>query len=193
MSKNENMIEKEFLKYAGEGNLIVAGSEIHGVMHSMSQRALSLTAEINNTYHAPDELRKLMSELIDQPLDEGFGLFPPFYTDCGQNISIGQRTFINMGCSFQDWGGITIGDDCLIGHNCTICTVNHSKDPQRRGDMTCSPVKIGNKVWIGANVTILPGVVIGDGAIIAAGAVVTKNVESDTIVGGIPAKTIKRV
>ncbi len=96
-----------------------------------------------------------------------------------------------MGCSFQDWGGIFIGDDCLIGHNCTICTVNHSKDPEHRGDMTCSPVKIGDKVWIGANVTILPGVSIGDGAIIAAGAVVTKDVMPKTIAGGIPAKQIK--
>ncbi len=187
------MTEKEFLQYAAAGNLINAGSEIHKSMHAMSQRALRLTAEINNAYHTPDELRALMSALIDKPLDGGFGLFPPFYTDCGQNITIGQRTFINMGCSFQDWGGITIGDDCLIGHNCTICTVNHSKYPERRGDMTCAPVCIGNKVWVGANVTILPGVTIGDGAIIAAGAVVNKNVESNTIVGGVPARLIKHI
>ncbi len=187
------MTDKEFLSFAAAGNLIVAGSEIHKIMHAMSQRALSLTAVINNSYHSPEELRAIMSELIAKPLDDGFGLFPPFYTDCGQNITIGHRTFINMGCSFQDWGGITVGDDCLIGHNCTICTVNHSKDPERRGDMTCRPVKIGNKVWIGANVTILPGVTIGDGAIIAAGAVVTKDVEADTIVGGVPAKFIKSI
>ncbi len=187
------MTDKEFLKYAAEGNLIVAGSDIHQIMHSMSQRALRLTAQINNSYHPADDLRMLIAELIDKPIDDGFGLFPPFYTDCGQNITIGRHTFINMGCSFQDWGGISIGDDCLIGHNCTICTVNHSKDPQRRGNMTCLPVKIGNKVWIGANVTILPGVTIGDGAIIAAGAVVTKDVEPETIVGGIPAKLIKNI
>ncbi len=187
------MTDKEFLTFAAEGNLIVAGSDQHKCMHSMSQRALRITSHINNAYHTPDELRKLISELIAKPLDDGFGLFPPFYTDCGQNITIGQNTFINMGCKFQDWGGITIGDHCLIGHNCTICTVNHSKDPERRGDMTCSPVKIGNKVWVGANVTILPGVSIGDGAIIAAGAVVNKDVEANTIVGGIPAKFIKNI
>ncbi len=187
------MTDTEFLEYAAEGNLIVAGSEIHQTMHSMSQRALRLTAEINSAYHSPDELRHLMSELTGKHIDETFGLFPPFYTDCGQNITIGRHTFINMGCSFQDWGGITIGDDCLIGHNCTICTVNHSKDPERRGDMICAPVNIGNRVWIGANVTILPGVSIGDGAIIAAGAVVNKNVHPNTIIGGIPAKIISKV
>ncbi len=189
----KNMSDKEFLKYAAQGNLIVAGSSIHQSMHSMSQRALRLTAQINNTYHSPEELRELMMELIGKPLDDSFGLFPPFYTDCGQNITIGKRCFFNMGCSFQDWGSITIGDDCLIGHNCTICTVNHSKDPQHRGDMTCSSVKIGNRVWIGANVTILPGVSIGEGAIIAAGAVVNKNIESNTIVAGVPAKVIKNI
>ncbi|MDE6416585.1 MAG: sugar O-acetyltransferase [Duncaniella sp.] len=187
------MTEREFLKFASEGNLIVAGTPDHGNMHALSQRALKLTAEINGKYHSPDELRTLMSELIGKPLDESFGLFPPFHTDCGLNTTIGRRTFINMGCSFQDWGGITIGDDCLIGHNCTICTVNHSKNPGRRGDMVCSGVKIGNSVWIGANVTILPGVTIGDGAIIAAGAVVSRDVEPFTIAGGIPARKIKDI
>ncbi len=187
------MKDKDFLEYAAAGKLITTGSEAHNAMHAMSQRALRLTAGINSAYHSPEELRALMSELIGKPLDEGFGLFPPFYTDCGLNITIGERTFINMGCSFQDWGGISIGDDCLIGHNCTICTVNHSKDPDRRGDMTCSPVRIGDKVWIGANVTILPGVTIGDGAIVAAGAVVNKDVEWNTIAGGVPAKFIKRI
>ncbi len=185
------MTDKEFLEYASAGNLIVSGSEEHRMMHSISQRALRLTAEINSEYHTPEQLRHLMSELIRKPLDEGFGLFPPFYTDCGQNIIIGSRTFINMGCSFQDWGGIAIGDDCLIGHNCTICTVNHAKDPDSRGDMICAGVTIGNKVWIGANVTILPGVTIGDGAIVAAGAVVTKSVDPNTLVGGVPAKILK--
>lgn len=187
------MTEEEFLKYASDGNLIVAGSPMHQIMHVLSQNGLRITNAINNSYHTPEELRSLMSQLIGKPLDESFGLFPPFYTDCGRNITIGARTFINMGCSFQDWGGITIGDDCLLGHNCTICTVNHSQNPDSRGDMTCTPVRIGNKVWVGANVTILPGVTIGDGAIIAAGAVVTKNVEANTIVGGIPAKKIKDI
>ncbi len=187
------MTDQDFLSYAAAGNLIAAGSDAHRVMHSMSQRALRLTSEINSSYHSPDELRELMSRLIAKPLDEGFGLFPPFYSDCGQNITIGRRTFINMGCSFQDWGGIVIGDDCLIGHNCTICTVNHSKAPERRGDMVCAPVRLGNQVWVGANVTILPGVSIGDGAIIAAGAVVSRDVAPATIVGGIPAKLIKHI
>lgn len=187
------MTDKEFFKYAASGALIMAGSEIHQAMHRMSQEALKLTVKINSGYNSPDELRELMSELTGEPLDEGFGLFPPFYTDCGKNINIGKRVFINMGCTFQDWGGITIGDDCLIGHNCTICTVNHDKNPDKRGSMVCHPVKIGNKVWIGANVTILPGVSIGDEAIVAAGAVVTRNVDAGTIAAGVPARMINKI
>lgn len=187
----DDMTEQEFWEYTSSGRLIEAGAPEHEIMHRMSQNALRRTMEINGSYHAPEELRRLMSELIGKKLDDSFGLFPPFYTDCGRNITIGKRTFINMGCSFQDWGGIEIGDDCLIGHNCTICTVNHSKDPERRGDMTCHGVKIGNKVWIGANVTVLPGVSIGDGAIVAAGAVVTKDVEPGATVGVVPAKLLR--
>lgn len=187
------MTEQEFLAFASGGNLIKAGSPAHQIMHGLSQNAFRISNEINNSYHSPEKLRVLMSKLIGKKVDESFGLFPPFYTDCGRNISIGARTFINMGCSFQDWGGIEIGDDCLIGHNCTICTVNHCQNPEERGSMTCHPVKICNKVWIGANVTILPGVCIGEGAIVAAGAVVSKDVEPYTIVGGVPARIIKEI
>ncbi|MDE7407092.1 MAG: sugar O-acetyltransferase, partial [Muribaculaceae bacterium] len=133
------------------------------------------------------------SELTGREVPDNFGLFPPFYTDCGVNTRIGQRVFINSGCKFQDQGGITIGDDVLIGHNCVIATLNHVMDPECRADMIPAPVRIGNKVWIGANVTILQGVTIGDGAVIAAGAVVNKDVPARSVAGGIPAKIIKAV
>jgi acetyltransferase-like isoleucine patch superfamily enzyme len=111
----------------------------------------------------------------------------------GKNLTIGKRVFINSGCKFQDQGGISIGDDVLIGHNVVIATLNHSFAPEHRGDLEPRPVKIGNKVWIGANATILPGIKIGDGAIIAAGAVVTKDVAPRNMVGGVPARFIKTI
>ena len=120
-------------------------------------------------------------------------MFPPFYTDFGKNTVVGERTFINAGCKFQDQGGIFIGNDCLIGHNATLCTINHAQDPDRRGDMEFHPIRIEDKVWLGANVTILPGVTISEGAIVAAGAVVTRDVAARTVVGGVPAKVFKKI
>lgn len=56
-----------------------------------------------------------------------------------------------------------------------------------------APIRIGKKVWIGANATVVPGVSIGDGAVIAAGAVVTKDVPARTVVAGVPAKVVKEI
>ncbi len=187
------MDKKQFKEAVTKRAYIEAGSEMHLYMHEMSQRALTYTAKINGTYHEPEELRRLFFELIGQESDETFGLFPPFSTDYGLNISIGKRVFLNSGCCFQDQGGIEIGDDCLIGQQVVIATLNHDLDPERRGNMFPAPVKIGNKVWIGAHATILPGVTIGDGAVVGAGAVVTKDVPENAVVAGVPAKIIKRI
>ena len=187
------MDRDQFTSEMKRGAYIVAGSEMHLHMHEMSQRALALTAEINGTYHTPGELRRLFFELIGREEDETFGLFPPFSTDYGLNITLGRRVFINSGCCFQDQGGIEIGDDCLIGQQVVIATLNHDLDPERRGNMFPAPVKIGNKVWIGAHATILPGVTIGDGAVVGAGAVVTKDVPAHAVALGVPAKIIKKI
>ena len=179
-----------FLDRLNSGKTVEAGSEPHQFMHWASQEALRLTAEINGRYHTPEELRGLFSQLTGQPVDESFGLFPPFYTDCGKNIHVGRQVFINMGCKFQDQGGIFIDDGVLIGHNVVLATLNHAMPPERRSDMLPAPIHIGKRVWIGSNATVLPGVTIGNGAVVAAGAVVTKDVPANALVGGVPAKVI---
>lgn len=187
------MTTKDFIAVMDSGDIIPGGSAIHQKMHELSQEAIRITMQINNEYHTHDEIVTLMSELTGEKVHESFGLFPPFYADCGKNIHLGKRVFINAGCKFQDQGGIIIGDDVLIGHNCVIATLNHLMDPARRADMVPAPVRIGNKVWIGANVTILQGVTVGEGAVIAAGAVVNKDVPPRTVVGGVPAKVLKTI
>ena len=182
-----------FLKHLDSGRPVGGGSETHLFMHGVSQEALKITAQINGSYHEPQELRVLFSRLTGRPVDESFGLFPPFYTDCGKNIHVGTNVFINMGCKFQDQGGIFIGDGVLIGHNVVLATLNHAKSPCDRSTMLPAPIHIGKNVWIGANATVLPGVTIGDGAIVAAGAVVNRDVPENTVVGGVPAKVIKHL
>ena len=101
--------------------------------------------------------------------------------------------FINADCKFQDQGGIYIDDGALIGHGVVLATLNHDLDPEKRQQLHPAPIRIGKRVWIGANATVLPGVTIGDNAVVAAGAVVTKDVPADTIVGGVPAKQISTI
>lgn len=184
---------KRFLEHINNGLPVMAGSDAYLYMHESSQEALKITMELNNVYHAPNQVHSLMERLMGKTVDKSFVLFPPFYTDFGKNIRIGKKVFINAGCKFQDQGGITIGDGTLIGHNVVLATLNHDIDLDKRANIHLRAIVIGKKVWIGANATVLPGVTIGDGAIIAAGAVVTKNVDEYTIVGGVPAKLIKRI
>ncbi len=184
---------REFLDYLDSGKPVTGGCDVHLFMHGVSQEALKITAEINGGYHEPQKLRELFSELIGKDVDESFMMFPPFYTDCGKNITVGKNVFINMGCKFQDQGGIFIGDGTLIGHNVVLATLNHAMSPGERATMIPAPIHIGKNVWIGSNATVLPGVTVGDGAVIAAGAVVTKDVPENTVVGGVPAKIIRNI
>ncbi len=188
----QNLIQ-EFRDYMATGQPVEAGSPVHMMFHKLSQEALQITAEINGKYHTPDELHALLEQLWGHEVPATVGMFPPFYTDCGKNTVVGERVFINMGCKFQDQGGITIDEGALIGHNVVLATLNHMLDPAKRAGMTHAPIHIGKNVWIGANATVLAGVTIGDGAVVAAGAVVTKDVEPNTIVGGIPARVIKKI
>ena len=102
----------------------------------------------------------------------------------------------SLGIHAEALGPIHIGDNVMMGPECVILTQNHSHASTdipmiQQGFESPRSVVIGNDVWIGRRVTILPGVTVGSGSIIAAGAVVTKDVEPYTIVGGVPAKTIK--
>lgn len=107
----------------------------------------------------------------------------------GKNTTIGYHNFIFSSESIE------IGDDCLIAPFVYIVDSDH----QARRNMKINeqnnltaPIKIGNDVWIASNVTILKGVQIGDGAVIAANSVVNRDVEPYTIVGGSPAKYIRK-
>lgn len=181
------------LEALNAGETIVGESPHHKAMHAASQEALRLAAEINGTYHSPEEVVELMSALTGRQVPESFRMFPPFTTDFGKNTRFGERVFINSGCRFQDQGGIDIGDGALIGHNAVITTLNHDLDPASRADMHPAPVRIGRGVWLGANVTILPGVTIGDGAVVGAGSIVTKDVAPNAVVVGSPARKVREV
>jgi acetyltransferase-like isoleucine patch superfamily enzyme len=185
---------EEFLAFCKKGTPISGEDKIlHGLLTQCSYEAQRITMELNNSYHSQEEIVEIFSELTGAKVDSSFVCFPPFYTDFGKNITIGKNVFFNTGCSFQDRGGIHIGEGSLIGMNVTIATLNHGLPLETRNTTYASPVTIGKNVWIGSNATILPGVTVGDNSVIAAGAVVTKEVPENMVVAGVPEKVVKGI
>ena len=187
------MLFKGYGAKVGLGNMRVKAENRMVTMNDMSNEARRITFELNNAYHTPEEVRNLLSRLFGKTVDESFRVFPPFYTDFGKNITVGKNVFINACCHFQDHGGVSLGDGCQIGHNVVFATLNHGLAPEDRQTTYPAPITLGKNVWVGSNSTILQGVTIGDNAVIAAGAVVTKDVPENTIVGGVPARIIRKI
>jgi len=111
-------------------------------------------------------------------------------------ITIGDKTFINtetrFGCPESN---ITIGNNCAIGPRVSFETINHGLhfvEGKGRGSFS-KPIIVEDMAWIGAGAIILSGVRIKKGAVVAAGSVVNKDVEAYTVVGGVPAKVIKKI
>lgn len=112
-----------------------------------------------------------------------------------KRISIGPRTFLNSGARLDASGGLTIGSFVQIGPDVALITSTHPVNftPGRSRPTITKPIVVEDHVWIGSGATILPGVTIGRGSVVAAGALVTRDVPPLTVVGGIPARPLKRV
>jgi maltose O-acetyltransferase len=157
-------------------------------------RAHKLVQEFNNC-QIEDSKRK---EGIIKKLFGSVGVMPSiehnFHCDLGYNIHIGDHFYAGYNCTILDMAEVRIGDNCMIGPNVGIYTAGHSIEPKDRNKSGYAiPITIGNDVWIGGSCVILPGTNIGDNSIIAAGSVVTKNVPTNTIVAGNPAKILKKI
>ena len=187
------MTLQDLLDYFSESDTIGENKEAVDMMRHYSREAQKITMKINPAFHEPDEMIQLFSELTGKTVDPSFRLFPPFYTDFGKNITLGKNVFINADCKFQDQGGIFIDDGALIGHGVVLATLNHDLSPDKRQQLHPGPIHIGKNVWIGANAGVCAGVTVGDNAVVAAGAVVVKDVASNTVVGGVPARFIKMI
>lgn len=140
-----------------------------------------------------DERHKICKDLFGK-----FGkstVLSPFRCDYGENIYIGDNSFINFNVSMIDLGKIKIGNRVLIGPGTGLFTAIHPTDPEIRatGIEKGVDITIEDDVRIGGNATILPGVTIGKGAIIGAGSVVTKDIPKMTIAAGNPAKVIRKI
>lgn len=187
------MTTEELLSLLNAGRHLDPGTPESVLMSEISSRTREICALINRESSDVTRIRELFSELIGKPVPDSFRLFPPFTSDFGRNIHLGENVFINSGCRFQDQGGIWIGSGSLIGHNVVIATLNHDLDPENRQALHPKPVHLGENVWVGAGAIIVPGITVGDGAVIGAGSVVTRDVETRTVVAGNPARPIRDV
>lgn len=111
-----------------------------------------------------------------------------------EKISVGENVWLGYKSSLVGFGGIEIGNDVMIAHECVLQTAGHEIDGPgllREHPAVLEPIVIGNDVWIGARALVRYGVTISDGAVIGMGSVVVKDVPQNAIVGGAPAKLIR--
>ncbi len=117
------------------------------------------------------------------------------FNNIGEFIKIGNNVGIGEYAYLGGAGGLSIGDDCIIGQYFSCHPENHNftdlEEPIRLQGVSRKGITIGNNCWIGSKVTILDGVEIGANCVIAAGAVVTKSMPPNSVIGGVPAKVIK--
>ncbi|BAV06886.1 Acetyltransferase (isoleucine patch superfamily) [Filimonas lacunae] len=108
----------------------------------------------------------------------------------GNNVGIGEYAYLGGA------GGLTIGDDCIVGQYFSCHPENHHCDDTaaliRNQGVSRRGIVIGRNCWIGSKVTILDGVAIGEGCVIAAGAVVNRSFPPDSIIGGVPARLLRK-
>jgi maltose O-acetyltransferase len=138
--------------------------------------------------------RRLLEELLGA-FGEGSEIRAPFYCDYGYQTFIGARTFANFGLVCLDVARVTIGDDVQIATNVQLLAATHPVEPGPRREKweSAAPIAIGDNVWLGGGVIVLPGVTIGENSVVGAGAVVTRDVPSNVVAVGNPARVVRAI
>ena len=159
------------------------------------ERTVFLTNEYNKTFGQPKEVREAALRKILGEMGENVFFEPTFRCEFGFHIKIGNDFYANFDCVMLDGGGIEIGNNVLFGPRVGIYTTNHANDAEERAKGACyaKPVKIGDRVWVGAGVHITQGVTIGENTIIGAGSVVTKDIPANVIAAGVPCRVIREI
>ena len=161
-------------------------------LHDACRKVL---AKINDGVWLSDEERTEYLRSVFGAIGDNCILYEPLSFVVGKNLFLGNQVFVNMNVTFLDAEPIRIGDHTMIAPGCVITSAGHAISPKERRDLTtnAAPVTIGQDCWIGANSTILPGVTIGDNVIVGANSVVNKDIPSNCVVAGAPARFIRKI
>lgn len=171
---------------------------------SMRGNAHKLSQMYNTTFEDETEKR---NEILDKLLPnrgEGTFLQGPIYFDYGLFTKVGKNFYANFNLTILDCCPVEIGDNVMIGPNCSILAPIHPLRYQDRNIRTkadgtlfdyeyAKPVSIGANCWIAGNVTIIGGVHIGEGCVIGAGSVVTKDIPANYLAAGNPCRPIREI
>lgn len=159
------------------------------------QRAKHLTWRFNMTDPADVPARQALVRELFGTVGERVWIEAPLQVSYGSNVTFGDDVFVNVGFTLVDDIEVRIGSRVMIAPNVTITVTGHPVHPELRTGMAqfSAPVVIEDDVWLGAHVVVLPGITIGAGSIVGAGSVVTRNVPPGVVVGGVPARVLRRI
>ena len=161
----------------------------------IAQKAIELSEQYRLAIIAGNaQAREILCELLGS-FGAGSYIRPPLSVDYGENLHVGDRTFINMNLVALDVAAIYIGDDCRIGPNVQLLTPIHPLAPIPRRDKleAARSIRLGNNVWLGGGVIVCPGVTIGDNTVVGAGSVVTRDLPANVVAVGTPARVVKEL
>ncbi|MEU1972918.1 sugar O-acetyltransferase [Microbacterium sp. NPDC019599] len=174
------------------GDLYIADDPESERLH---RRGVRLADDYHRAEVAGDPAaRAILADLVGT-LGEDAHINPPLFVDYGENLHVGDRTFVNYNLTALDVAAITIGADCQLGPNVQLLTPTHPIDPQPRRDKleAAEPITIEDNVWLGGGVIVCPGVTIGENSVIGAGSVVTKDIPANVVAVGNPARVIRSI
>ncbi len=139
-------------------------------------------------------IRYILLKRLAKKCGKNVAVFPSVFINMKKNLIIGSHISIREH-TYIDGEYLEIGDNVMIAHSSSIITGSHiyGTDLPMRDTLEPRPVKIGSNVWIGAGARVLGSVDIGDNVVIGANAVVTKNIPSNSVAVGVPAKVIKHI
>lgn len=156
----------------------------------LAKEQAQMIFRLNHTMPMTEEYDNLLRKIFPT-MGEDSRIMTPLTAVRPHMVTIGKRVIIMNGCLMMSAGGITIDDEAQIAANVQLISNNH--DLKDRMIITCKPVHICKRAWIGAGATILPGVTVGENSVVGAASVVTRNVPPDTIVAGNPARIIRKI
>lgn len=173
-------------------------------LEALRLQAHRLSKDYNDTYEDEEEKReKILSKLIPNRSD-GVYIQGPIQFDYGVFTTLGKNFYANFNLTVLDVCPVTIGDNVLIGPNCSIMTPVHpfryqDRNIRQREDGSlydyeyAKPITIKENCWLAANVTVCGGVTINEGCVIGAGSVVTRDIPPNSLAAGNPCKVIRQI